>query len=182
MIIRIALIAAIAVCSANLFANDHGGAHIVAGSAYIAWDDGGWVGEWQHIFAVTESPNGEPRGHVRERYYDSFGDLVIDTEFVTEVDCLEIDGETREAWIGGEVVSVTEGPDSTLGELFPPLGTKVVYYADDNDGSIPRTDNPDLHGNIFIGWEWGVPPWLTCHDRVGPWVADPSSRGKIIVR
>ena len=182
MIIRIALIAAIVVCSADLLANDHGGAHVVAGSAYISWDDELSVGEWQHIFAVTESPNGEPRGHVRERYYDAFPDLVLDTEYVVEVDCLEIDEETREAWIGGEVVWVTEGRDSTLGELFPPLGTKVVFYADDNDGSYLRTENPDLRGEIYIGWEWGVPPWLTCHDRVGPWEAAPLSRGKIIVR
>ena len=182
MIIRIALIAAIVVCSADLLAAGPGGAHIVAGSAYISWDDGGWVGEWQHIFAVTETPNGEPRGQIRERYYDSFGDFVIDTEFVTEVDCLEIIEETKEAWIGGEVISVIEGPDSTLGELFPPLGTKVVYYADDNDGSFHRSENTDLRGNIFIGWDWGVPPWLTCHDRVGPWIKDPLSRGKIIVR
>jgi len=182
MMIRIALIAAIMVCSAELLAEDSpGGAHVVAGSAYIAWDDGISAGEWQHIFAVTQSPNGEPRGQIRERIYDAYPDLVLDNEFVTEVDCLEIDEETGEAWIGGEVTSVTVGPDQTIGE-FPPLGTKVVVYADDNDGSYLRTDNPDLRGNIFIGWEWGVPPWLTCHDRVGPWGAVPLSRGKIIVR
>ena len=181
MIIRIALIAALLVCSVGLLAKEHAGAHIVAGSAYIAWDDGISVGEWQHIFAVTQSPNGEPRGQIRERLYDAYPDLVLDLEYVTEVDCLEIDEETGEAWIGGEVISLTVGPDQTIGE-FPPLGTKVVGYADDNDGSYLRTDNPDLRGNIFIGWEWGVPPWLTCHDRVDPWVPDPLTQGKIIVR
>lgn len=182
MIIRIALIAVIVVCSADLLAKEPAGAHIVAGSAYIAWDDGISVGEWQYIYAVHETERKGARGYIRDRYYDAYPSEVYDFEYVAEIDCLEIDEETREAWIGGEVISLTEGPDSTLDEPFPPLGTKVVFYADDNDGSYPEKENPDIFGNIFIGWEWGVPPWLTCHDRVGPWAPVPSFRGKIIVR
>ena len=210
MFIRIALIAAIVVCSADLLAKDPGGstvpildessdyalgfdegdsavteeallggAHIVAGSAHTSWDDGEWAGYWRHTFAVIETERLGARGQIRERYYDAGPDLVVDTDYISKVDCLDVDEETGEAWIGAEVIRVTEGPDSTIGP-FPPVGTRIVFYADDNDGSDPM--NPDIHGNIFIGWEWGVPPWLTCHDRVGPWFPDRSQRGKIIVR
>lgn len=147
-----------------------GGASVVAGNAYTHFG----FGFWQHNYAVVENKHGV-KGFIKEHLYEDwtvFGiDLIRDTRYVIEVDCLDIEAATREAWIGGVVVESTTD--------FPPIGTRVVYYVDDNDGSDPL--NPDIHGGIFTGVEWGEPDY-TCYDRPAPWFPDPSQRGKITVR
>ena len=140
-----------------------GGASVVAGNAYTHFG----VGFWQHNYAVVENKHGV-KGFIKEIYYDE--DFGVDTRYVIKADCLDVETATREAWIGGEVVEATTD--------FPPIGTRVVYYVDDNDGSDPL--NPDIHGGIFTGVEWGEPDY-TCYDRPAPWFPDSSQRGKISV-
>ncbi len=139
-----------------------GGASVVAGSAYTHFGSG----FWQHNYAVVENKHGV-KGFIKEHYYE---EDFVDTRYIIEVDCLDIESATREAWIGGEVVEATAD--------FPPIGTRVVYYVDDNDGSNPL--NPDIHGGIYTGVEWGEPDY-SCYDRPAPWYPDQSQRGKITV-
>ena len=140
-----------------------GGASVVSGSAYTDFG----FGFWRHTYAVVENKHGV-KGFIKERYYDE--DFNIDTRFVIKVDCLDINPDTKEAWIGGEVIEATTD--------FPPIGTRVVYYVDDNDGGNPL--NPDIHGGIYTGDNWGEPDY-TCYDRPAPWYPDPSQHGKINV-
>ena len=145
--------------------------NLVVGSAYTSWADDS-VGYIQRSFAVVKTWRDFVRGHVYVDYYDDYGnDEVYETTFVVKADCLVIKKRTREAWVSGEVIHVR-------GE-FPFLGTVVVFYVDDNDGGNPL--NPDIHGDIFAGEDWGEPDY-TCYDRPDPWFPDPSERGKIVVR
>ncbi len=146
------------------------GVRFVAGNAYTSWADDS-VGYIERSFAVVKTRRDVARGHMVVDYFDDYGDEVYATTFVVKADCLNIKRRTREAWVSGEVVQVTGD--------FPSLGTVVVFYVDDNDGANPF--NPDIHGDIFSGAEWGEPDY-TCNDRPDPWFPDPSQRGKIIVR
>jgi hypothetical protein len=143
-----------------------GGIHLVAGSAYTSFysPDGEWYIRRQ--FAAVDTPNGV-HGHVRVDYFEEFLGDVFETTFVVSADCLEVDEETGEAWIGGEVVEVTTNFE------IPYLGMKMVFYVDDNDGD--NLLNPDIHGSA-----WEIPE--TCEQRPDPFFPDPSERGKITVK
>jgi len=143
-----------------------GGVHLVAGVAHTSFDspDSAWYIRRQ--FAVVDTRKGV-HGHVRVHYWEeSFGE-VYETTFVVNADCLEVEEETGEAWIGGEIIDVT----TNFGT--PYLGMKMVFYVDDNDGG--NLLNPDIHGSA-----WELPD--TCHQRPDPFFPDPSQRGKIVVR
>ena len=142
-----------------------GGVHLVAGSAYFSWDEPDSVASLHRQFAVVDTRKGV-HGHIRVDYWEEFLGDIYETTFVVSADCLDVEEETGEAWIGGEVVRVTGD--------FPTLGEKFVFYVDDNNGGNPL--NPDIHGSY-----WG-PPDYTCDERPAPWFPDPSQRGKIIVK
>jgi len=150
----------------------------VHGLAYTEWDDAYGSGAWLHRYKVRQH-DGAAFGTIFEHLVSEDATGYADTKFVTRVDCLDVDLVTGEAWIGGVVESVDGGvwwADGSF-EVFPPVGTTVVYYVDDNRHNA----NPDIHGNIFTGAEWGEPDY-TCYDRPDPWFPDPSSRGAIVVR
>jgi hypothetical protein len=140
-----------------------GGIHLVAGSAYTSFysPDSEWYLRRQ--FAAVETPNGV-HGHVRVEYFEDFLGDVFEASFVVRADCLEVDEETGEAWIGGEVVETNFE--------FPYVGQKFVFYVKDNDGG--NLLNPDIHGSA-----WEIPE--TCEQRPDPFFPDPSERGKITV-
>jgi hypothetical protein len=154
--------------------------HTVTGFAYTEWEDDLGEGYWQHRYDVVGTASGA-HGTIWEEYVDfSPADgYKLNTRAFIDVDCLEVDIETKEAWIGGHVVAVKGGVqwiDGTYEPWSDYLYGYAVYYVDDNrDNSAP-----DVHGDILIGEEWGT-AGLTCHDRVAPWFPDPSSRGQIVV-
>ena len=138
-----------------------GGVHVAAGSAYFSFEspDGeGWI---HRQFAVVDSRKGV-HGHVRVNYWEEFLGDVFETTFEVSADCLDVEEETGEAWIGGEVVDVT----TNFG--IPFLGMKMVFYVDDNDGGNPF--NPDIHGSA---WEFPGAPLPPCHMRQDPFFPDP---------
>ena len=142
------------------------GIHLVVGSAFTAFDDGFVSFDFKRTYAVVKTWRGV-RGHIFVDYREESGGAVFETAYVIKADCLDVDKETGEAWIGGEVVYV----ETNFGA--PELGWRIVNYVDDNDGGNPL--NPDLHGSA-----WLVPE--TCEDRPAPFFLDQSQRGKIVVR
>ena len=143
-----------------------GGGHLVAGIAQTSFDSPDSTWDLRRQFAVVDTRKGV-HGHVRVDYWEeSFGE-VFEATFVVNADCLDVEEETGEAWIGGEVVDVT----TNFG--FPYVGMKMVFYVDDNDGG--NLLNPDIHGSA-----WELPD--TCDQRPDPFFPDPSQRGKITVR
>lgn len=154
--------------------------HTVTGTAYTGWSEDFGEGFWRHAYDVTGTAT-EAHGRIWEQYIESSpaGGYELNTRALIEVDCLEVDVETKEAWIGGPVVAVRGGvqwADGTYEPWYEYFYGYAVYYVDDN------RDNPapDLHGDILIAEEWGT-AGLTCHDRPAPWVADESQRGEIVV-
>lgn len=171
----------IAGASSPALAADGETEYTVTGSAYTGWDDEFATGYWRHRYDVagTESEAG---GTIWEQYVDTSsleGGYQLDVRAVIDVDCLEVDEETGEAWMGGPVVGIRGGvlfDDGTYVPWYEFFSGYAVYYVDDNRDNAA----PDLHGDILIAEEWGT-AGLTCHDRVAPWVADESQRGEIIV-
>ncbi len=137
----------------------------VAGAASTFFGDAGYL---TRTFAVVEAFHGVVRGEIHvDYYYEDESGAIWDTEFVVKPDCLEVKRQTREAWIGGEVVDVT----TSFG--FPYVGMRMVFYVDDNGGDNPM--RPDIHGSA-----WEITE--TCEDRPDPFFGDVSHRGKIVVR
>lgn len=59
---------------------------------------------WSHAYAVTALGNGRGVGTVRVELVIISPEGTIDIEYTSEVDCVEIDFDTGEAWIGGTIV------------------------------------------------------------------------------
>ncbi len=147
----------------------------VVGSAYTAMDEPHASWYLKRTYAVVDNWRNIVRGHIFVDYREDYPDgSVFETTYVIKADCLEVDEDTREAWIGGKVVYV-DGP-------FPALGDRLVEYADDNDGGNPL--NPDVQGTSY----WGPPDFhpsdSDCRNRLPPldWSWAASQRGKILVR
>ena len=145
------------------------GVNFVVGSAFTHWEDpedSDVYFDFGRTYAVVKTWRGV-RGHIFVNYYEQTEVEVFETRYVIKADCLDVEKETGEAWIGGEVVYVT----TNFGA--PEVGWRIVNYVDDNDGGNPF--NPDLHGSA-----WLLPD--TCEDRPEPFFLDESQRGKIVVR
>ncbi len=146
----------------------------VVGSAYTAMDEPHVSWYLKRVYTVVKTWRGV-RGRIYVDYHEEYPDGgVFETTYVIRADCLEVDEDTREAWIGGKVVWA-DGP-------FPAPGERLVENADDSDGGNPL--NPDDQGPSY----WGPPDFYPyesdCGSRLPPldWSYAESQRGKIVVR
>jgi hypothetical protein len=135
---------------------------IVAGFGQNEFEESGNPGVWSHAFAVRTLPNGRGAGTVRVELLIEYPEGALDIEYTSDVDCVEIDRRTGEAWIGGTII------DTNVPDL---LNVYVVDYAQ-NGGK-----NGDRHGDFLVDPGSGV----TCHDRPAPYFFDPVTRGNIYI-
>jgi hypothetical protein len=135
---------------------------IIAGFGQNEFDESGNPGVWSHAFAVKTLPNGRGAGTVRVELLIVYPEGPLDIEYTSDVDCVEIDRRTGEAWIGGTII------DTNVPDL---LNVYVVDYAQ-NGGK-----NGDRHGDFLVEPDSGV----TCHDRPSPYSNDPVTRGNIYI-
>ncbi|WP_420454299.1 hypothetical protein [Rubrivirga sp.] len=138
--------------------------HKAVGSGYADFVlDGGAEGENRYWTSAHRDPNGRLRGTWRADVYIDFGSFVFDFEATYTVDCLEVDPDTREAWVEGTVFRAND-PEF--------LGRRAFLYLKDGGPG-----GQDLHALTPLD-----DPDVRCTDRPAPDFMEEVERGNYVVQ